>query len=353
MIKIQSALNLDGDFALDLEQKIEGLHKHFNKIKKNNDPAKNSIINNVKMLKLNSENNSYLSTYANDCQLTLDRQRLFYDFLLENGGLKVKELIVSTPSRLKVISDEIMKILEPNDLYSIDDNGNFKNQSEFGKLILERIFKYDTYRKSMFCINLYKSICLQNITCPYCNIEQITIIPNNQNGKMLLSLDHFYPKSRYPYLAISFYNLIPSCHNCNSTIKKDKNFTIETHVNPYFESFNDLYKFNLPITSLRTLIAENLKIENLNIKPNDITPSDLELNGRYENIDLDDVNRLIKTFSDYQHYITDGKTEDLKRFIFEMHGVKKHKKDILKSPKSKLLRDIIKIFDINNALNLD
>ncbi len=154
----------------------------------------------------------------------------------------------------------------------------------------------------------------------------------------------------------SFYNLIPSCHNCNSNIKQDKNFTVETHVNPYFESFNELYRFKPPAISLSTLKVENLIIENLKIKPDDRTLSDLEIVEiveRYKNIDFDEINRLIRTFSDYQHYINDGKEDEFKRFIFQMHGVKQFKNEILKSPKSKLLRDIIKSFDIDNTLNLD
>ncbi|WP_445947085.1 HNH endonuclease, partial [Shewanella sp.] len=304
-------------------------------------------------LKISSESTEYKTKYANNCRLTLERQKAFYDYLLDSNSLKTKELITSHPSEFKNIINEVLHILKPTDLYISDSDTKAVCQTKFGGLLSNSIFKYKTYRSSKFCINLYQNIGLKNLTCPYCNLETISIIQTNDKGKMLLSLDHFYPKSLYPYLALSFYNLIPSCHNCNSNIKQDKNFTIETHINPYLESFNDLYKFKLPKISLITLKADNLTIENLNFKPTDRTPSDLELTGRYESIDLDDVNRLIKTFSDYQHYIADGKIEELKRFIFDMHGVKKNKKDILKSPMSKLLRDVIKLFDVHNSLNLD
>lgn len=32
-------------------------------------------------------------------------------------------------------------------------------------------------------------------------------------------LDHFYPHKKYPYLSISISNLIPACHQCNSSVK--------------------------------------------------------------------------------------------------------------------------------------
>lgn len=73
--------------------------------------------------------------------------------------------------------------------------------------------------------------------CPYCGYGDIS------------SLDHFAPKSRYPYLAIAPINLVPCCSNCNekkrSHYPKSKS---ETLFNPYFESIDfewlqvDLFK---------------------------------------------------------------------------------------------------------------
>lgn len=49
-------------------------------------------------------------------------------------------------------------------------------------------------------------------TCPYCNRTYI----GSSKGKILnVQLDHFYSKSRYPFFAVSLYNLVPSCPFCN------------------------------------------------------------------------------------------------------------------------------------------
>lgn len=49
-------------------------------------------------------------------------------------------------------------------------------------------------------------------TCPYCNRTYI----GSSKGKILsVQLDHFYSKSKYPFFAVSLYNLIPSCPFCN------------------------------------------------------------------------------------------------------------------------------------------
>ena len=50
--------------------------------------------------------------------------------------------------------------------------------------------------------------------CPYCNRVFVECVKGSK-GVVRGQLDHFYPKERYPYLAISRYNLVPSCSYCN------------------------------------------------------------------------------------------------------------------------------------------
>jgi len=68
-------------------------------------------------------------------------------------------------------------------------------------------------------------------TCPYCNRNYIFIVDEN-TGRLRPEIDHFFPKSKYPYLAMSFYNLIPSCQICNHT-KKDKDTYEDGLLSPY------------------------------------------------------------------------------------------------------------------------
>ncbi|WP_226602989.1 hypothetical protein [Bacillus cereus] len=80
--------------------------------------------------------------------------------------------------------------------------------------------------------------------CPYCNRQYISAY-YSKNGKTRGDLDHFFPKKKYPYLALSFYNLIPSCKVCNSSLKNDKDFTYVKNVHPYEEGFEDKYLFTI------------------------------------------------------------------------------------------------------------
>ncbi len=88
--------------------------------------------------------------------------------------------------------------------------------------------------------------------CPYCNINSTyTVI--KKDGKKITrpEFDHFYDKKNNPILALSFYNLIPSCHTCNSTLKSTEEFSTKTHINPYSDSFDKVAKFKLKIEDSR------------------------------------------------------------------------------------------------------
>lgn len=56
--------------------------------------------------------------------------------------------------------------------------------------------------------------------CPYCNDEPIpTIVGAKRNYRA--AIDHFYPKARYPFLAVSLFNFIPAGTRCNSGFKSE------------------------------------------------------------------------------------------------------------------------------------
>lgn len=70
--------------------------------------------------------------------------------------------------------------------------------------------------------------------CPYCNRMFIENVEFKGGGSVKGQLDHFYPKEKYPYLAISRYNLVPCCPFCNgSSCKGRKDPKKVKMVNPY------------------------------------------------------------------------------------------------------------------------
>jgi hypothetical protein len=114
--------------------------------------------------------------------------------------------------------------------------------SKSTKDILEHILYYESYEHwnaDLFAAKL-------NIdTCLYCNRQYIQSFNKSGKRKRTLEFDHFYCRNQFPYLALSFYNLIPSCHTCNSTFKGKKVFTINSNLHPYREGFSNEVKFSI------------------------------------------------------------------------------------------------------------
>lgn len=102
-------------------------------------------------------------------------------------------------------------------------------------------------------------------TCPYCNMHY-TLYANEQRVRSVRKLarfqfDHFFDKSKYPMLSMSFYNLIPSCGVCNQGKSAGK-LSLDYH--PYYSDIHKSFHFELrdplgPYTAAR--VNDEVEIE--------------------------------------------------------------------------------------------
>lgn len=142
--------------------------------------------------------------------------------------------------------------------------------------------------------------------CPYCN-EQFThtVYTHNKQPVTRPEFDHFKKKSKYPKLQLSLFNLVPSCHICNSTLKGQKNFTEKTHINPYKLDFDSIMKFDLKLTGSDYLDPNNFEIiiipRNKKCNENKLANNnikDFKLLDRYKH-HKDEVVKLAKAKKNY------------------------------------------------------
>lgn len=77
--------------------------------------------------------------------------------------------------------------------------------------------------------------------CPYCNRSYITTLITNEH-KTRADIDHFLPKSEYPFFSMSLYNWVPSCRICNSSLKNIKSFDFGDPI-PYDTSYDECFYF--------------------------------------------------------------------------------------------------------------
>lgn len=84
---------------------------------------------------------------------------------------------------------------------------------------------------SIIAYEIYEKLNIR--TCPYCNRHYTFTLDSGSNQfKTRPEFDHFYDKSKYPLLALTFFNLVPSCKECNHG-----KGTRSCGVNPYFDKF--------------------------------------------------------------------------------------------------------------------
>ncbi|MHA4218133.1 hypothetical protein [Bacillus cereus] len=159
--------------------------------------------------------------------------------------LKAKQESTSNLQELLKKSKKVEEILKLND-------SQVKEMKEFVNK-LEKVFNYNNFcnqygekkEKTWGAYELVKQLKVE--VCPYCNRQYITVSEPNEeeDGRTRPQLDHFYSKSRFPYFAVSFFNLIPCCYVCNSNLKRNQEFSVDTHIHPYKNDFGDLYQFTI------------------------------------------------------------------------------------------------------------
>ncbi|MEN1990128.1 hypothetical protein [Paenibacillus hubeiensis] len=162
--------------------------------------------------------------------------------LLNYLYLKSREVVSGRPSQLA----ETIKYISRNFPKEHLQMKEKTKESQF-KNALKRVFNYDNFIKQydMTEWGAYTlTTRLKVSVCPYCN-RQFTTTYQSSDGRTRPQLDHFFDKATYPYLAISFFNLIPSCYVCNANLKGTRAFTLDSHLHPYEDGFDQYRTFTI------------------------------------------------------------------------------------------------------------
>lgn len=181
------------------------------------------------------------------CSSSKKRSGLEQDFCDLFSTDEIKEIINGKPQRLAEIMDLKSRTYSAISGKSIT---GFKKQAE--KLFVDSGYTYWFLKKRK---NYLLATLLNQHTCNYCNREYIFVYEKKGKG-MVPQFDHWFPKKDFPLLALSFYNLIPSCANCN-TIKSTDILNLTNHLHPYVdESIASSYSFSyLALSSTRNQIV--------------------------------------------------------------------------------------------------
>ena len=205
-----------------------------------------------------------------------DKQYRLCKLALAHYKLHFKEYVLAKEDFLKRNST-IIKVLA--------------GKNPLAKDILKEVFVtvYNDFCKQPTAYEVMKK--LQVNVCPYCNRQYTFTVDSGKKTRP--EFDHFYDKASYPLLALSFYNLVPSCHTCNHVKRND-----EAAINPYFHGFVHEFRVKAKDQNFKgnvmTLKAAALKID-----------LDKGSTDEKKNMDTFELNALYNQHIDYVESIMD------------------------------------------------
>ncbi|GAA4149552.1 hypothetical protein GCM10022217_01630 [Chryseobacterium ginsenosidimutans] len=246
----------------------------------------------------------------------------------------LKEIILANPDKLIRIFNLFENKFPNTDYRLIFDYKWFSSKSR----------KYGTYE-------LAKILGIR--ICCYCNRNYTTTVIRKNEKISRPQFDHFYYKKKYSILALSFYNLIPSCSLCNTTFKGEKDYNI---LHPYIDNIVSNFGFTAIPQNITTLlnVNEDFKINIVKKDKKNILNSKLD-----ESIKLFKIKEMyssngseIKDLFLLRYKYSDKYLEELQKMtknkftkpeLYRLaFGAEINETDFEKRPFSKLKKDILK-----------
>ena len=221
----------------------------------------------------------------------------------------------------------------------ISSNKSLLFEREHYKYIFENLYKNelsgkDELKKQFF--NLFEDL---NV-CPYCNRNFVNPIykensVGGDNKNQSPDIEHFFPKSIYPFLSLSISNLLPSCAFCNK-IKSDIDTFKHNCLSPYEIKNSDFrFDFSLELNQVKKVKL----ISKMDCKNSEILHLESlynEVHSKYINDIFADVLKYPKTYKDSLKKEFELTESDYRKVFRNYHD----EQDFNKHPLSKMTKDL-------------
>lgn len=200
-----------------------------------------------------------LGNYVNDgntVQFSADQIDLL-NYVINNFDRIITDVPTDLENHISNINNNLLGCINARNRWILND---------FGKKVLE-IFSYDGHFRTLERKGIWLAKKLNIKTCPYCNAQYTLIVKTrSKTSKAKFQFDHYFSKMRYPYLSLSFYNLIPSCANCNLS-KSNSAVALTDNFHPYYHNlelkskFKLEYKLDIAKISLGDVLMKDISVK--------------------------------------------------------------------------------------------
>lgn len=239
---------------------------------------------------------------------------------------------------------ETLLIGTPKQLFDLNSVHPFNSFFQYKKII-EGVFDYSRWfsvkKVNMYCAyNLAQNLNIN--TCCYCNRLYTKTVTQDKNKITRPQFDHWFPKEQYPLLALSFYNLIPSCAVCNTSLKNTATMSLTDYMHPYVDT-KENYLFSFV---MKTHNSYDFKVKDGGNPRVKNTMDLFKVQEIYET-HMDEIDDLVSIKRKYsESYLHNLRTilkvnisdDELYRLAFSTY---KNEPDFEKRPLSRMKRDLL------------
>lgn len=165
-----------------------------------------------------------------------------HDYFFLDGAVKpdqqrIYDLLLADYNRMQWFISEWGETDNFHETISVRKKDGKKVNLTPSEWLLKNVFCYKNYQTRAVNAKVHEALGVS--VCPYCNRMYVTTL---KKGGVTAPNDHYFPESKYPYLALTVLNLIPCCDVCNRAKSDD---TEEHILYPYNEEFGDSAGFHV------------------------------------------------------------------------------------------------------------
>lgn len=276
-----------------------------------------------------------------------DRYKAYIELIISEYK---KDLLTASPAKMAVLEKRFDAALGDDALLDKEVKVKSNKSASFHHIIVSAMM-YQEIRQYIYP-QFIRQLGIKS--CAYCNAA---FCVTDKDGMAYYTADHWKPKSRYPYLATSFFNLVPCCFSCNRNkgddggeyfclYEDDKSAKLDVlhlrvpdkniveyimHHNP--EVLNiQLIEASAAYRSMRDNMDEKLHISNIYAEHKDVAEETLWRKIAYTRSNIEALNESLKTSG------LSLTSEEVYRFLY---GIYPDSDDMHKRPLTRLIQDIM------------